>query len=132
MNENEPSQLHDRPAGLAATTPEPWSHPWHDQLGLRYHQAIADRILANPDLRRVAVENIDRWIARNDYPPSVLTELGRWRQLLTTAPVAELLTAMLDPTDHGHRMRQNTPFAGILSQDERRRIRDEHEAATTH
>jgi hypothetical protein len=129
----EPSELHDRAAGSpASTAPEPWSHPWHDQLGLRYHQAIARKIRVRSDLRSIAVENIVRWTARNDYPASVLRALQVWRGLLTSAPLEELLAALTDPSERGHEMRQNTPFAGILTAEERRRIRDEHETATTY
>ena len=140
---SDPSELHESAAayGLPAETAgppaeaarlEPWSHPWHDQLGLLYHQAMAEKIRLRPALRGIALDNIERWIARNDYPPSVLRALGRWRELLTSAPVDELLAAMTDPSEHGHQMRQNTPFAGILTQEERLRIRDDHEKATTH
>lgn len=130
---NEPSELHDRAAGSpTSAAPEPWSHPWHDQLGLRYHQAIAGKIRARSDLRSIAVENIIRWTARNDYPASVLRALQAWRGLLTSAPLEELLAALTDPSERGHEMRQNTPFAGILTAEERRRIRDEHETATTY
>jgi hypothetical protein len=139
---NEPSEMHDRAAGSAplpepagspaSAAPEPWSHPWHDQLGLLYHRAIAGKIRAHPDLRSVAAENIVRWTARNDYPASVLRALQHWRGLLTSAPLEELLAALTDPSERGHQMRQNTPFAGILTAEERRRIRDEHEKATTH
>ena len=140
---SEPSELREasvaygRPAGTAgappeAARPEPWSHPWHDQLGLLYHRAMAEKIRLHPELRRMAVENVDRWILRNDYPASVLHALGRWRELLTTASLEHLLAAMIDPSEHGHQARQNTPFAGILTQEERLRIRDEHEKAATH
>jgi len=138
---NEPSEMHDRPAGSAplpepagppaSVTPQPWSHPWHDQLGLRYHRAIARKIRAHPDLRSIAVENIVRWTARNDYPASVLRALQHWRGLLTLPPLEELLAALTDPSERGHQMRQNTPFAGILTAEERRRIRDNYEKATT-
>ncbi len=124
-----PAEAASPPTGTAA--PEPWSHPWHDQLGLLYHRAIAEKIRHQPELRSVAVANIDRWMARNDYPRSVVRALLRWRELLEGSSVEELLDAMSDPSEQGHQRRQNTPFAGILTQDERRRIRDDYEKATT-
>src|SRR5437773_4159965 len=101
--------------GAEAAHPEPWSHPWHDQLGLRYHRAIAEKIRQRPELRDVAVANIDRWLARNDYPPSVVRALREWRDLLTAAPLEKLLAAMTDTSERGHQIRQNTPFAGLLT-----------------
>ena len=131
---SDPTPMNE-PAGAYATSadvgarPEPWSHAWHDQLGLLYHRAIAEKIRRNPELRDLAVANIGRWIQRNDYPQSVVRALTRWRELLTTAPVDELLSAMTDPSEQGHQDRQNTPFAGILTQEERLRIRESHEKA---
>ncbi len=92
---------------------------------------MAEKIRLHPDLRSAAIENIDRWIARNDYPPSVVRALLRWRELLATAPPEELLAEMTDPSERGHQARQNTPFAGLLTQEERRHIRDEYEKTTT-
>lgn len=103
--------------------PEPWSHPWLDQLGLRYHEAIAEKLRADPALRQVAIDNIDRWLARNDYPLSVQKSLLWWRDLLTRAPLEELIDKMLDPSEAGYQRRQNTPFPCILTQEERRAIR---------
>ena len=134
----DPPEMHDPTAAYGApaeTTgpaiPEPWSHPWHDQLGLLSHRAMAEKIRLRPELRAVAIENIDRWMARNDYPASVVSALPFWRDLLSKAPVEELIAAMTDPSERGHQARQNTPFAGLLTQEERRRIRDDYEKATT-
>jgi hypothetical protein len=114
-----------------AERPQPWSHVWLDQLGLRYHEAIAKKFRANPALRQVAIDNIDRWMARNDYPISVQRSLRQWRNLLTRSPLDQLIEAMLDPSEAGNQRRQNTPFPGILTQEERRTIRQSHEEATT-
>jgi hypothetical protein len=115
----------------SVTHPEPWSHPWLDQLGLQYHAAIAEKFRANPNLRQVAVENIDRWMARNDYPATVQKALAEWRELLTRGSLEELFEKMLDPSESGHQRRQNTPFPGILTQAERRAIREAYEEAST-
>lgn len=111
--------------------PEPWSHPWLDQLGLLYHQAIAEKIRVHPELRQVAIENIDRWMARNDYPVSIQKSLLWWREMLSREPMDNLICQMTDRSEAGHQIRQNTPFAGILSQDERRVIREAYEEAST-
>jgi transcriptional regulator with XRE-family HTH domain len=44
--------------------------------------------------------------------------LDEWRRALENGP-AEVRTILLDRSDHGHDMRQMTPFAGLLSDDER-------------
>ena len=111
--------------------PEPWSHPWHDQLGLRYHRAIAEKIRRQPELRGVAIENIDRWMARNDYPPGPRRALMEWRDFLVSASVDQIVERMTDPSERGHQRRQNTPFAGILSDTEQKDIREQYEQETT-
>jgi hypothetical protein len=128
------SELRESSASYAppaeTATPEPWSHQWHDQLGLLYHLALAEKIRVCPELCNVAVENIDRWLSRNEYPASAVRALMAWRDLLTKAPLEQLIEAMTDPSEQGHQVRQNTPFAGILTQQERRQIRDQYEKAT--
>ena len=129
-------ELRETPAAYraeptSAEHPEPWSHPWLDELGLRYHEAIARKLRADPSLRQVAVDNIDRWMARNDYPLSTQKSLLWWRDMLTRAPLDDLIAVMLDPSETGNQRRQNTPFPGILTQEERRAIRHAHEKAST-
>jgi hypothetical protein len=104
--------------------PEPWSHPWHDQLGLRYHQAIAEKVRRQPALLEIARENLRRWSAAE--PDVTLSQARReWQRILDTGDVAEIIRLITDPTEEGHRRRQSTPFAGILTPEERRAIRDQ-------
>lgn len=69
----------------------------------------AARRLADENLlrsERVVGDNVaQRWIAE-------------WRALLDRGPKA-VRAALLDPTPRGHDLRQMTPFAGLLSDDER-------------
>jgi hypothetical protein len=104
--------------------PEPWSHPWHDQLGLLYHRAITDKLRRQPALLEVAKENLRRWIAAEpDTTPSQARR--EWQRILDTETLEEIIRLMTDPTEEGHRRRQSTPFAGILTPEERRAIRDQ-------
>ena len=119
------------PSAETSAAPEPWSHPWLDQLGLRYHQAIAEKIRTRPQLIQTAIANIDRWLARNDYPPGPRRALLEWRDFLTSASVDEVVSRLTDPSELGHQRRQNTPFAGVLTDEERRAIRERYEQATT-
>ncbi len=129
---NDPSEMHDRAGGSAvplepgcpsaSATPEPWSHPWHDRLGLFYHDAIAKKIRRQPALLDVAKENLRRWIAAEpDAAPSPARL--EWQRILEHEDLDEILRLMTDPSEEGHRRRQSTPFAGILSDEERRAIR---------
>ncbi len=45
----------------------------------------------------------------------------RWEQLLDR-PIPEIRRALVDETQEAHDLRQNSPFAGLLSEPERTRI----------
>jgi hypothetical protein len=45
----------------------------------------------------------------------------RWAQLLSQ-PLPEIRTALVDESEDNDDLRQNSPFAGLLSEPERRRI----------
>jgi hypothetical protein len=83
---------------------------------LAYHWAVARR------LRKPMVEEarhvLFRWRdqGRIDKPYA-----DRWDQLLNM-PLAEIRRALVDETQDYDDLRQNSPFAGLLSEPERRRI----------
>lgn len=122
MKSDESSRMNE-PAGVYGERLEPWSHAWHDELGLRYYQAIARKIEAAPGLRDVAIGNIDRWLAGEELAPGIQRGLLWWRDVLVNQPVSQLIRYMLDPSEAGKQRRQNTPFPGILTREERLRIR---------
>ena len=51
--------------------------------------------------------------------------MSEWQRILDSESVEEIIRLMTDPTEEGHRRRQSTPFAGILTLEERRSIRDQ-------
>jgi hypothetical protein len=127
MNDETSSKPSERAAPYsppAEPAPEPWSHPWHDQLGLLYHQAIAEKIRLQPGLIDVAKENLSRWFAAE---PGVTPSQARqeWQQILQRGNLEEIIHRLTDPTEEGHRCRQSTPFAGILTPEERQAIRNQ-------
>jgi len=109
---------------------EPWSHPWHDELGLLYHRAMAEKLRRNPGLLEVAKENIRRWIAAEPQTQPSRARL-EWLEILQSKSVQEILEIMTDPSQEGHRRRQSTPFAGILTDHEAERIRGDLLRATS-
>ena len=88
------------------------------QLNLAMHRAIAKKLLDRPqETTARALTNIPKIRAnvRGPRPESLVDE---WETLLR-GPIGPLLSAMLDESSHGIDLRQNTPFAGTLTQDER-------------
>ena len=93
-----------------------------DQVrSLWLHQAIARRVVVDPDgtIRR-ARSNLQRLKAT--HPRGLAAQrLEEWGQLLD-GPIDELLEAMTSRSERGIELRQNSPFAGILSERERGRV----------
>jgi processive 1,2-diacylglycerol beta-glucosyltransferase len=107
----------------------PRSHEWIDQRSLALDRLIADKLTAQPALLERAMQTLERWIAeRQPYPPVVLLE---WRQILHERPLSEILGLLRSDSQEARRLRQSSPFCGILSADERLAIFREYEAART-
>jgi CRISPR/Cas system-associated endoribonuclease Cas2 len=62
--------------------------------------------------------------------PSLLRCYEEWRELLERE-VSEVCAILTAETDDGQRLRQNSPFAGILSPREVWEIKSRHQHATT-
>lgn len=94
----------------------PRGHETAERRSLAYHRAVADRL----DDRMIAEarERIDRLLAEGYLHPRYAK---RWRDTLASPidRIAEVVTA--DDQD-GRDLRQNSPFAGVLNEHERRRI----------
>jgi hypothetical protein len=99
------------------------SHAWIDQRSLALHEAVAAKLEAQPQLLEVARANLQRWLSTN--PAAVLRE---WWQVLDTTPLPELLALLRSPGDEAARLRQSSPFAGLLTPEERQSILNYHES----
>jgi hypothetical protein len=95
------------------------SHRLLEARSLAMHAVIARKIDRDPTLLAVAHRNIERWSTRwKDDPPAWLKE---WRHVLKQ-PWQQVAALITDPSEHGARVRQSSPFAGILTNEERWRI----------
>ena len=99
------------------------SHRWIDERSLALHEAVAARLEAQPDLLAVARANLERWLDTRRVPA-----LLEWRDLLDRAPLPEVLALLRSPSDAAARLRQSSPFAGVLSPQERQTILSRHES----
>ena len=90
-----------------------------DRRSLDLHRAIADRLIKEPQLLlEHARRNLSLMWDRHPHAHSLFNE---WRSILSR-PVDEIVAAVLDPGLHGRDLRKVTPFAGVLSADERARV----------
>ncbi len=86
------------------------------------HEAVAAKLEADPNLLDIARENLRRWL--RDHPAPALRE---WQQVLERLPLSDVLALLRSPSDDAVRLRQSSPFAGILTPSERRSIFTRHE-----
>lgn len=118
-----------RAAGLkpvvawVAAEPEPpatySSHRLLEARSLAMHAVIARKIERDPKLLLIARGNIERWHARRgEQSPAWLSE---WQEILNR-PWEYIAALITEPSENGARLRQSSPFAGILTHQERRRI----------
>lgn len=97
------------------------SHEWIDQRSLALHEAVAARLEADPALLEVARANLQRWLSTTPRPA-----LLEWQQLLDVTPLPQLLTLLRSTGDRAARLRQSSPFAGLLTPEERQSILDRY------
>jgi len=100
------------------------SHEWIDARSLALHEAVAARVEAQPQLLEVARANLKRWLAARPAAP-----LREWQQLLDTLPLAALLRLLRSPDEEAARLRQSSPFAGLLTPAERQAILSRYESS---
>lgn len=95
------------------------AHRLLEARSLAMHAVIAEKIQRDPGLLKIAHDNLKRWRARwEDQPPAWHQE---WSGIMRR-PWPEIAAVMTEPSEEGARLRQSSPFPGVLSAAERRRI----------
>jgi hypothetical protein len=102
------------------------THEWVDQRSLALDQAIARRLEQQPELLQKAKANLTRWIEQEQ--PGVPRVLREWEEILDNWPVERILELLRSSEQEARRLRQSSPFCGILSPEERLAIFKEYEA----
>ena len=106
----------EEPPGVYST------HRLHDARSLAMHVLIAQKIDRDPGLLEMARRNLARWRQRT-APGHRPGWMVTWSALLRR-PWPEIAARLTALTEDGARLRQSTPFAGVLTPTERRRIHD--------
>ena len=82
--------------------------------------AVAGKIVSDPETHLVAArENLAK--LRISARGRAVTWLDEWERLLSH-PLYELLEALTSTSSKGRELRQNSPFAGVLSDGERQHV----------
>jgi hypothetical protein len=106
-------------------TPEatiPYSdHRLLDARSLAMHCKIAEKINKDRNLFRIPINNLRRWSKNSsEQTPKYIKE---WRQILDQ-PWSEVAAFITCFTEDAIRLRQSSPFAGVLKPLERKQIYD--------
>lgn len=88
-------------------------HGLQDAVSLELARRIADGLGQHPEWLDLARCNLERWSQQNGNVPSLLRCYDEWRALLRR-PVTEICAALTTESEDGQRIRQNSPFAGVL------------------
>ena len=98
----------------------PWSdHRLLEARSLALHCLAAVSIERQPQLLEIARHNLANWRqARGGVLPPALQE---WEEILSR-PWPQIAAVMTAPTEEGARLRQSSPFAGVLTPAQRRRV----------
>lgn len=86
---------------------------------LAMHCLAARKIARDPSLLAKVRRNLDAW--RSRYGEDLPRALDEWHAILER-PWPEIAAVITDPGENATRLRQSTPFAGVLSTRERERI----------
>ncbi len=92
------------------------------------HRLVARKLRADPALLDKARQNVRRWQEQDGSPRLALAE---WEQILHGSP-REVANFITERSERATRLRQSSPFAGMLSEEERKVIYESYSNRTYH
>jgi hypothetical protein len=90
-----------------------------ERRSLHLHRAIARRLERFPE-EVLARARDTLSLMRSKHPEA--SQLFREWEVILDRPVSEIVSALIDPSSHGRELRQVTPFAGVLTAEERTEV----------
>jgi hypothetical protein len=94
-----------------------------DLFSLSLHRAVAEKMITNEaEVLRIARQNLDRWLNGDNFIDHGRRALLEWRDLLDGSTTEEIRQIISADTDEGQRLRSSSPFAGVLTNEERQAI----------
>ncbi len=79
-------------------------------------KAIAARIRADPSVIKIARQNLERW--RRNENGQLASAHQEWERILHFLQPGEVADFISSQTPKADRLRQSSPFPGVLSQEE--------------
>lgn len=114
------------PSVELSSPPHPalWSQEFIDALALARHQEIARMLETMPSILEKARANAERWLTTGNYDPGEAASVQEWLPLLELHRLDELKGVLTSTSENATRMRQSSPFTGIISKTAYRHLRD--------
>ncbi len=89
-------------------------HELQDRISLEIGRRTALRLRENPSLIEIARHNLTNWSRRNSNAASLVRCYSEWESIIAQ-PMETICEVLCSDTEEGRRLRQNSPFAGVLS-----------------
>ena len=105
------------------------THQPIDTVSLELGRRVASELCRRPEWLDVARSNLERWTHQNGGVPSLRQCYEEW-QVLSSRPLEDVCTVFTAETEEGQRLRENSPFAGVLPPREVWEIKDRLRHAT--
>ena len=105
------------------------THVQIDEINAAEDRLIAVRLRRGREPLRTAKRNLRRWMARDGARPRAVFQ--EWMLVLTRLTPTEIAGFLESNTPRARRLRQSSPFAGVLSESERESIRRRHAPTRT-
>jgi hypothetical protein len=94
------------------------SHQIHETRSLRMHCMVAERFRQEPaEVIRLALNNLERWNKQGVE----CDDFEVWKNLLAGCSHG-IVDALTGSSEEATRLRQSSPFAGLIPDEDRRRI----------
>jgi len=103
-------------------------HSRLDERSLVLHKRVAEKLLDNPALLDRARGNLRRW--QESHGASSLA-LAEWERILT-GTADQVARFLVERSEKATRLRQSSPFTGILTEPERLAIYESYSTRTYH
>jgi hypothetical protein len=88
-------------------------HEVHDEISREIGRRVAARLREQPALLQIARDNLARWLLRNADAPALIRCYREWQTILDR-PLPDICQILETDNEEGRRLRQNSPFAGVL------------------
>jgi len=104
-------------------------HDLIDRRNLDLNRLVAKKIRRQPELMDLVRDKLDRTLGEFRLSESCKNALREWETIFSLKSFNEILEILVEDSEEGNRLRQSTPFTGILSQQERGEVFRRYESA---